>query len=123
MDLKTKKLNLLYGPPSNNPRLNGGSQAVLLNNGNFIRVARRKYAWPKYGWIYFNYFVLHNSNFEEISRSKPFIFEQLGIEICNGLALNDGDLILSWAKNEREVYTSKIPLNCVLSDFENVAKN
>ena len=123
LNLKNKKLNLLHGPPSNKPRLNGGSQAVLLNNGNYIRVARRKYAWPNYGWIYFNYFVLHNPNFEEISRSKPFIFEQLGIEICNGLALNGGDLILSWAQNERMVYTSKIPLNCVLSDFENMAQN
>jgi len=118
VDLKTKKLNLLNGPPSKKARLNGGSQAVLLKNGNYIRVARRKYAWPKYGWIYFNYFVLHKPNFEEISRSKPFIFEQLGIEICNGLALNGDDLILSWAKNERTVYTSTISLNCVLSNFE-----
>ena len=121
VDLKTKKFNLLNGPPSKKPRLNGGSQAVLLPNGTYIRVARKKFAWPKYGWINFNYFVLHNSSFEEISRSKPFIFEQLGIEICNGLALVGDNLILSWAKNDRVVYTSTIPLNCVVSDFEKIA--
>jgi hypothetical protein len=90
-------------------RFNGGSQFVKLNNGDFIRVARRRVPFFLRGYCHISYLILHDSNFQAKRISKPFVFKKIGIEVCNGLALNaEGNFLISWGEEDRRMYVATI---------------
>ena len=87
--------------------LNGGSPFVMLDSKHFIRVARLQFPIYGIGGCRINVLVLHDLEFKEVARSKPFIFNKLGVEICNGLMVK-GDLVFfSWGEDDIEMYVGK----------------
>lgn len=112
-----QKNSILDGTKTSEKPLSGGSQFVLLNNGSYLRVARKRFSVIGMGHIHLNYFVHHDTNFMEISRSRPFVFRKLGFEICNGMRLEkNGDVYLSWAENDREMFIANCSSENIL-DF------
>lgn len=92
----------------NSKNLNGGSPFVRIDPKHFIRVARLHF--PIYSisdGCRFNVLVLHDLEFNEIARSKPFIFNKLGVEICNGLLVLDDFVYFSWGLDDIEMYVGK----------------
>jgi hypothetical protein len=92
----------------NSKNLNGGSPFVRFDSKHFIRVARLHF--PVYSisdGCRFNVLVLHNLEFKEVARSKPFIFNKLGVEICNGLLVVDDYFYFSWGLDDIEMYVGK----------------
>jgi len=97
--------------------LNGGSQFVKLEDGSYVRVARKRFAILGMGRIHFNYFVHHDINLIETGRSRPFVFQTLGFEICNGIKLDgNGNIYLTWAQNDRDMFIAVCKTRHVL-DF------
>ncbi len=87
--------------------LSGGTPFVRLRNGNYIRVARKRYPLFKKGYVHINFLVLHSAELKIIQVSKPFILNQLGFEICNGLAVTeDENLIFSWGENDHKMFVA-----------------
>jgi hypothetical protein len=85
--------------------LSGGSQFVSLPDSSYIRIARRRFPLFNRGYIHISFIVLHNSNFQETAVSTPFIFQDLGFEICNGLALNqENEFVFSWGENDMKMF-------------------
>ena len=88
--------------------LNGGSSFVRLDSKHFLRVARLQFPiYPNGGLCRISVLVLHNLEFTEIARSKPFIFNKLGVEICNGLLVIDDFVYFSWGLDDIEMYVGK----------------
>jgi hypothetical protein len=84
--------------------LNGGSGFVLVDNLYYLRVARIQFSLAKLGRTRVSVIVKHDLNFTEISRSKPFIFQSLGVEICNGFAYSHDTFYFSWGQDDRSMY-------------------
>ena len=96
--------------------LNGGSQFITLNDGSYLRVARKRFSVIGMGRIHLNYFVQHDINLIEIGRSRPFIFRTLGFEICNGMRLEkSGVVYLTWAENDRDMYIASCSTQNILN--------
>ncbi len=103
--------------------LNGGSQFVKLNDGSYLRVARKRFSVIGMGRIHLSYFVHHDTNFIEIGRSRPFIFRTLGFEICNGMRFEkNGVVYLTWAENDRDMYIASCSTQNIL-DFISTNRN
>ena len=84
--------------------LNGGSPFVMIDSKHFIRVARLQFAIYGIGACRISVLVLHDLEFKEVARSKPFIFNKLGVEICNGLIVKDESVFFSWGEDDIEMY-------------------
>lgn len=74
----------------------GSAGPVPYKNG-YISIIH--YAW-KYTY-YFHRLVYHDANMKIISTSKPFIFEQLGIEFCIGAVIKDDLLVMIYTVYDR----------------------
>ena len=93
---------------ANYANLNGGSAFVRFDSSHFLRVARLQFPiYPNGGGCRINVLVLHDLEFNEIARSKPFIFTKLGVEICNGLLVIDDFVYFSWGLDDIEMYVGK----------------
>ena len=51
---------------------------------------------------------MHDLNFREIARTRPFVFKKYAYEICNGLVLRDNIFYFSWGENDEKMYYGKI---------------
>jgi hypothetical protein len=60
---------------------------------------------------------MHNLKLEEIHRSKPFVFREVGIEICNGLEFKDGVFYFAWSENEKKIFVGKCNKDELLTWF------
>lgn len=87
--------------------LNGGSATVLIDSKFYLRVAR--YQFPVYpiGIARISVLVMHDLDFMEIARSKPFVFDNIGVEICNGLVMYNNEIYFSWGKDDVEMFVGK----------------
>ena len=86
-------------------KLSGGTPYLRLQDGSYLRVARRRYPLFNRGYVHLNFFAHYDENLEVIALSKPFIFRQIGFEICNGIALSKDDrIIFSWGENDEKMY-------------------
>lgn len=100
----------------NVPNISGGSQFVRLPSGELLRVGRQRFPVEGKGLIHFSYLLLYDENLQLIKISRPFIFQKIGFEICNGLLLaRDGSLYFSWGEDDRKLYVMKVELSEVLS--------
>jgi hypothetical protein len=84
--------------------LNGGSPFVRIDSKHFLRVARLTFPIYPIGVTRISVLVLHDLDFKEVARSKPFIFNKLGVEVCNGLLVKDGVVYFSWGEDDLEMY-------------------
>ena len=99
--------------------LNGGSQFLKLHDGRYLRVARKRFAVIYRGRVHLSYLVLHDENFIELKRSRPFIFQTVGFEICNGLIqTSEGEIIFSWGENDRKMFLATASLENLLRWIE-----
>jgi hypothetical protein len=87
--------------------LNGGTPFVRLDSKHFIRVARLMFPIFPLGGCRISVLVLHDLDFKEVARSKPFIFNKLGVEICNGLVIKDDLVYFSWGQDDTRMYVGK----------------
>ncbi len=97
--------------------LNGGSAFCLVEGNFYMRVARSHFKIRGIGSARLNYLVMHNQNLEEINRSKPFVFREVGIEICNGLEFKDGVFYFAWSENEKKIFVGKCDKDDLLTWF------
>ena len=119
MDLNTGVQRNLIPVKQSKSNLSGGSQFVKLNNGEYLRVARKRFAVFNRGRIHLSYLVIHDANLIEIKRSRPFIFQTIGFEICNGLSLNkEGEIVFSWGENDRKMFLATALLEDLLKWIE-----
>lgn len=99
--------------------LSGGSQFLKLKDGGYLRVARRRFAVFNRGRIHLSYLVLHDANLMEVKRSRPFIFQTVGFEICNGISLTKaGEVVFSWGENDRKMFLATASLENLLNWIE-----
>jgi hypothetical protein len=98
---------------------NGGTIFVELPNGNFLRIARFRYRFWKFGLIHLNYALLYDCNLKLLKESSPFIFRGLGFETCNGAWIEDSHLILSWTEDDKHSFIGKIEIeNFLIWQFD-----
>lgn len=103
--------------------LNGGSGFVLIDDLYYLRVARIQFPLAKLGLTRINVIVKHDLNFLEISRSKPFVFQSLGVEICNGFAYNENYFFFSWGQDDRSMYVGSCRKSDLLNWYSNNLQN
>ena len=99
--------------------LNGGSPLVLVDDKFYIRVARQQFLLSKIGRVRINILVMHDLEFREIGRSQPFIFQVLGAEICNGLALQNDLFYFTWGENCYKMFLGVCNKDELISWFKN----
>jgi hypothetical protein len=99
--------------------LNGGSAFVLIDNAYYMRVARIQIPLPNVGVARISVIVMHDLSYREISRSKPFIFQKLGVEVCNGFAYNASSFIFSWGQDDRSMFIASCEKNDLLDWYYN----
>ncbi len=87
--------------------VNGGSPFVRIDSKHFIRVARLQFGIYGVGTCRISVLVLHDLEFKEVARSKPFVFNKLGVEICNGLMIKDDLVYFSWGVDDLEMYVGR----------------
>jgi len=68
-----------------------------------MRVARLQFQIYGLGGCRISVLVLHDLKFKEVARSKPFIFNKLGVEICNGLMVKDDLVFFSWGEDDMDM--------------------
>jgi hypothetical protein len=102
---------------SSSINLNGGSGFCLVENKFYLRVARSQFKIRGVGGARLNYLVMHNLDLEEINRSKPFVFREVGVEICNGLDFKDGVFYFAWSENEKKIFVGKCNKDDLLTWF------
>jgi len=83
----------------------------------FIRIASKKYAHSKVGYTPFHYFEIFSKNLEPVKLSRPFIFSSIQMEMCQGLALKEDLLVLSWTELDKFSKIGSIHLETVLELF------
>jgi len=99
--------------------LNGGSPFVLVDDKFYIRVARQQFVLSKIGTARVNILVMHDLEFREIGRTQPFIFQVLGVEICNGLALQNDHFYFTWGENDCKMFLGVCNKDELISWFQN----
>ena len=90
------------------PFANGGSNFVLVDDSYFLRIARYRFSSKGRFNCHINIVIQHDLNLIEISRSKPFIFQVFGYEICNGFQLHGGEFVFSWGENDESMFLGSI---------------
>ena len=122
VDKKSGYAETVSGNPDNfiaEPNnVNGGSPFVLVDNSFYLRVARRQFISGSRVGVRLNLLVKHDLQLREVSRSTPFVFQELGVEICNGLALDGDRFYFTWGKNDREMYIGTCNKNDLLGWYE-----
>ena len=101
------------------PLLNGGSPFIALAEDRYLRVARATYWYSKNQIMRVNYLALYDENLEEVARSLPFIMNEVGNEIINGMTLRDSMLYFTWSFDDKDSYLGTIALEDALHFIEN----
>ena len=83
----------------------------------YIRVASKKFAIRKYGYTPLHYFEILSENLQPISLSRPFIFSSRKQEYCQGIAIIDSKIYLSWSEQEKHNYIGSIEISEVVKLF------
>lgn len=88
----------------------GGSQFVKVSPDEYLRIVRYKFRFPKRGLVQLSFAMLHDEKLNVKFVSNPFIFQKFGFETCNGLALNNEELVFTWGEDDKKVFIGKISL-------------
>jgi hypothetical protein len=97
---------------------NGGSNFVLVDDAYFLRIARYRFSSKGRFNCHINIVIKHDRNLFEISRSKPFIFQIFGYEICNGFQLHGEEFVFSWGENDESMFLGSIEKRIFLDWLE-----
>jgi len=103
---------------NNKSFLHGGSPFVLVDNEYYLRIARQKFSLKGLSQIHFSYLVMHDLNFNEIARTKPFVLQKYAFEVCNGLVILDDNFIFSWGENDEKIYVGVISKRDLIRFFQ-----
>ena len=83
----------------------------------YIRIASKKVGSRKYGYTPLHYFEILSENLRPISLSRPFIFSSRKQEYCQGIAIINSKIYLSWSEQEKYNYIGSIEINEVIKLF------
>jgi len=106
LDLVTGK-QVSYLLPGTDEQINssGGTPFLKMSDSSYLRIARKRFPLFGRGYIHISYLIQNSSSYRELKVSKPFIFQDFGFEICNGLSSdNKGNIYLSWGFNDSEMF-------------------
>jgi hypothetical protein len=100
--------------------LNNRTQVIKTSHPEipYIRVASKKFAIRKYGYTPLHYFEVLNENMKPINLSRPFIFSSRKQEYCQGIAMIDSKIYLSWSEQEKYNYVGSIEIEEVIKLFD-----
>ena len=98
--------------------LHGGSPFILVDNEYYFRVARQRFHLKGLSEIHLSYLVMHDLNFNEIARTKPFVLQKYAFEVCNGLVMLDDDFIFSWGENDKKMYIGVVRKGDLIRFFQ-----
>ena len=84
----------------------------------YIRVASKKFAIRKYGYTPFHYFEILTESMQPMNLSRPFVFSSRKQEYCQGIAIIDSKIYLSWSEQEKYNYVGSIEIDEVIKLFE-----
>jgi len=84
----------------------------------YIRVVSKKFATRKYGYTPFHYFEILSENFMPIKLSRPFVFSSRRQEYCQGIALINSQIYLSWSEQEKYNFIGSIDIDEVIKLFK-----
>lgn len=97
--------------------LNGGSPFILVDDTFYIRIARQRYTLKNLFNVHVSLLVIHDLNFDEIARTKPFILQNYGFEVCNGFILEGDKFIFSWGENNKRMFLGTVSKTTLLEFF------
>lgn len=119
LDPNTDSYKLITTQDRSEIALNGRSQVIKSPHPEipYIRVASKKYATRKYGYTALHYFEILSENLRPISLSRPFIFSSRRHEFCQGIAIVNSKLYLSWTEREKYNFIGSIELKQVMKLF------
>jgi hypothetical protein len=101
----------LSGPPSVNER--GGSQAIPWGNGWLCITHHVR--WLKNRRQYRQRMAFFARDFSQVTMSRPFIFEHVGIEFCAGLATTSSGVVVSYGIEDSHAHL--MPLHTEVIDL------
>jgi len=88
--------------------IHNGSNFLLLDEDLYIRVVRVKINLEGLRGVRLNFIMMHNLEFKEVGRTKPFIFNDFGYEICNSITEFEGKIFFAWGMNDSAGYIGHI---------------
>jgi hypothetical protein len=112
------EIEILECNESRQLEVNGGSQFVLVDSSFYLRVARSRFSLRRLWEIHVSFIIMHDLNFREIARTKPFIFKKYSYEICNGFILRDNYFYFSWGENDEKMFFGKMKKNDLITWIE-----
>ena len=83
----------------------------------YIRIASKKVGSRKYGYTPLHYFEILSENLRPISLSRPFIFSSRKQEYCQGIAIINSKIYLSWSEQEIHNFIGSIEISEVIKLF------
>lgn len=97
--------------------VNGGPPLLKIKNG-YLRICRKSLWYKRRKMIRVNYLSFFDEELREIKRSKPFILNKLGNEICNGAVIEEGIVKITWSHDDLTSYIGQVELEDVLNFIE-----
>jgi hypothetical protein len=88
--------------------IHNGSNFLLLDEDLYIRVVRVTINLEGLRGVRLNFIMMHNLEFKEVGRTKPFIFKDFGYEICNSITEFEGKIFFAWGMNDSAGYIGHI---------------
>ena len=89
-------------------RIHNGSNFLLLDDELYIRVVRTSINLEGLRGVRLNFIIIHDLEFNEIGRTKPFIFHKFGYEICNSITEFEDKIFFAWGMNDSAGYIGHI---------------
>jgi hypothetical protein len=77
----------------------------------YLGIHSKKFAFNKLGYLPLHFFCFYDKDFNLLTRSEPFSFSRLQLEICNGLALLGEKIFLSWTESEKNNFIGYFHIN------------
>jgi hypothetical protein len=99
--------------------LNNRTQVIKTTHPDipYIRVVSKKFATRRYGYTPLHYFEILSENFMPIKLSRPFVFSSRRQEYCQGIALINSQIYLSWSEQEKYNFIGSIDIEEVIKLF------
>ena len=95
-------------------KIHNGTNFLLINSLFYIRLVRIRLSTIGTKKAHFNFLVFHDLDFNEIKRTQPFIFNNIGYEICNSMELKEEQVIFAWGEEDKRIIMGSLPLQNLL---------
>ena len=94
--------------------IHNGTNFLLIDSDFYIRLVRIRLSSVGRKKAHYNFLVFHDLEFNEIERTQPFIFNNIGYEICNSIELREEEVIFAWGEEDKRMILGSIPLQNLL---------